>query len=66
MAMTGIKTVSVDATERVCLNCIYYEQYAKQVRSDLTEWMATHKGHCLLKHRERMALRKPCAEYIKD
>ncbi len=57
------KAISVDASERACINCIWYEQYYRKGRGNVVSWVPTSTGHCLLADQSRGALRQPCEKY---
>ena len=50
------RSVSINSSERVCLNCIWYEQYFRQSRSTIQSWVPVSKGFC-------GPLRQPCRDY---
>ena len=60
------KSVSVVEGERACVNCIWYEQYYRQNRGNVSAWVPTSTGYCLLKDERRGALRQPCRNYEKE
>lgn len=57
------KSISVDSSERACVNCIWYEQHYRQNRGNISAWVPTSTGYCLLKDVMRGALRRPCENY---
>lgn len=57
------KSISVDTGERACINCIWYEQHYRRNRGNVTAWVPTSAGYCLLKDMARGALRQPCRSY---
>nr|WP_296267724.1 hypothetical protein [uncultured Merdimonas sp.] len=57
------KQISVNASERACINCIWYEQYWRKNRGNVATWVPTSTGHCILHDSERGALRQPCDKY---
>lgn len=57
------KNISVDSSERACINCIWYEQHYRQNRGNVSVWVPTSTGYCLLKGRSRGALMKICSKY---
>ena len=59
----GTKTVSIEGSERACINCIWYEQHFHQNRGNVHGWVPTSTGYCLLHARQRGALRQPCRDY---
>ena len=60
------RSISVDRSEHACINCIWYEQHYRQNRGNVSLWVPTSTGYCLLKDSMRVALREPCEEYEKD
>lgn len=57
------KTITVNASERACVNCIWYEQYYRRNRGNISASVPTSTGYCLLKECERGALRQPCENF---
>lgn len=57
------KSISVDSGERACINCIWYEQHYRRNRGNVQLWIPTSTGYCLLKDKQRGALRQPCEDY---
>lgn len=57
------KSISVDIGTRACVNCIWYEQYYHQNRGNISGWVPTCFGYCLLHDRQRGALRQPCKSF---
>ncbi len=57
------KRICVDNNERACINCIWYEQYHRQSRGNIYDWVPVSTGYCLLEERTRGALSKPCARF---
>ena len=57
------KTITVNASERACINCIWYEQYYRKSRGNIRQMVETSSGYCLLNECERGALRQPCEKY---
>lgn len=57
------RSISVNASERACINCIWYEQYYRKNRGNISAWVPTSTGHCLLHDQRRGAMRKPCKDY---
>lgn len=57
------KNISIDSGERACINCIWYEQHYRQNRGNVQLWIPTSTGYCLLKDKQRGALRQPCGKY---
>lgn len=59
-------SVCVDSDERVCVNCIYYEQYFRQNRGNVYGWTPTSTGYCLLHDERRGALRQVCKDFERE
>lgn len=57
------KSITVNASERACINCIWYEQYYRKNRGNVSMMVPTSSGYCLLNDCERGALRQPCGKY---
>lgn len=57
------KSVTVNRTERVCVNCAWYEQYYHQNRGNICAWVPTSTGYCLVKECRRGALRQACPQF---
>lgn len=57
------KTVCIESNARACVNCIWYEQYFRQGRGSIRNWVPTSKGFCLLREEARGALRQPCRQF---
>lgn len=55
--------VTVDQTERACINCIWYEQYYRRNRGNIVSWVPTCIGYCILKDQRRGPLRQPCRKF---
>lgn len=59
----GGKSITVNRTERACVNCAWYEQYYRPGRSNIRSWVPTSTGYCLLKECRRGALRQVCRQF---
>lgn len=57
------KSITVNRTERVCVNCAWYEQYYHQNRGNIYAWVPTSMGYCLAKECRRGALRQACRQF---
>ena len=57
------KSVPVDTGEKVCLNCIWYEQYFRQNRGNVRAWVPTCSGYGLLRDKQRGKLWQPCKDF---
>ena len=60
------RTVVVDKEERACINCIWYEQYYRRNRGNVSSWVPTCTGYCILKDKYRGPLRQPCREFERE
>ncbi len=61
--MKRARTIIVDCSERVCVNCEYYEQYHRQNRGNVYGWIGTDKGYCIRKERSKGPLARACREF---
>lgn len=57
------RNISVDSSERACVNRIWYEQHYRQNRGNVQLWVPISTGYCLLKDKPRRALMPPCRKY---
>ncbi len=55
--------ITVDRSERVCVNCVYYERYYRQNRGNIYGWTGTNKGYCIKHERGRGPLTRVCREF---
>lgn len=60
------KRINVNESERACINCIWYEQYYRRNRGNISMWIPISTGYCLLKDCERGALRQPCEKFERE
>ena len=60
------KQIVVDAGEKVCLNCIWYEPYYRQNRGNIQMWVPTCSGYCILRDKQRGPLCQPCKDFEKE
>lgn len=60
------KSINVNSEERACINCIWYEQYYRKNRGNISCLVATSTGNCLLKGEQRGALRQPCEKFERE
>ena len=60
------KLLYVDADVRACVNCIWYEQYYRKNRGNVSSWVATSTGYCLLNDEKRGPMRQPCRSYERE
>lgn len=59
----GTKFISVEGSERACINCIWYDQYFHENRGNISGRVPTSFGYCILHREHRGALRQPCKDY---
>ena len=59
----GGKQVSIERSERTCVNCAWYDQYYHKGRGGFQVWVPTSTGYCLLHECRRGALRQACPHY---
>lgn len=57
------RSISVDRSRRVCLNCAYYEQYYRRNRGNVAAWVPVDKGYCLKMEIDQDPLCKPCEKF---
>lgn len=60
------KNIPVDTGEKVCLNCIWYEQYYRRNRGNIQMWVPTCSGYCILRDKQRGPLCQPCKDFEKE
>lgn len=58
------QSISVNGSEKACINCQYFEQYFRRNRGNVRGWMGTSKGYCILKEEERCAMAQPCIDFL--
>ena len=59
------RSVVVDGSERVCLNCIWYEQYYHDSRGNIRLRVPTSTGFCRKHEQRRGCMRQPCRDFEK-
>jgi len=57
------RSISIDRSERACINCAWYELYYRENRGNVQMMVPTCTGYCLLHEQQRGPLRQPCREY---
>ena len=62
-ATKQMKRVSVDTGEKVCINCIWYEQHYRRNRGNIQGWTPTCYGFCLQMDRLRGPLCRSCKKF---
>ena len=60
---TNATKVIVDEKEKVCINCVYYEQYYRIKREGICCFIPTSSGYCKQKGDFKIALRKACKDF---
>lgn len=65
-ASKRMRQVVVDAAERACINCIWYEQYYRRNRGNLGGWVPACAGWCLRQDKAKGPLARPCREYERE
>lgn len=58
-----VKSIGVELSERVCLNCQHYSLYYREAYGNVQGWYPTDTGRCLKKECQRGALRQPCKDF---
>lgn len=57
------RILSVEASMRACMNCIWYEQYYRKNRGNISGWVPVCSGYCLQHEQQRGPLRQPCRKF---
>ncbi len=57
------RQVSIETSERACINCIWFEQHYRPNRGNVWGFVPISKGTCLLTGKTRGALRQPCGQF---
>lgn len=60
-----VHSLSVDGSERACVNCRYFEQYYRANRGNVQMWVPVNAGYCLLREERRGPLRQPCEKFAR-
>ncbi|MCC8078753.1 MAG: hypothetical protein LIO57_01680 [Oscillospiraceae bacterium] len=60
------RSVSVDRSERVCLNCEWYEPKLRPNRGNIACFAITTKGYCLKHEKDRGPLQRACRDCKKN
>ena len=60
------RQVSIETSERACINCIWFEQHYRPNRGNVWGYVPISKGTCLLTGKTRGALRQPCHRFEKE
>lgn len=56
------RSINVDTSARVCINCAWYEPYYRMNRGNVYAMVPTCKGYCLLNGQDRGPLRRVCKD----
>lgn len=56
----------IDESEKVCLNCQYYEPRWRESRGNVYQMVRVNAGKCLKTMNERKPLSQPCKEFLKE
>lgn len=59
----GTKSITIEGSERACINCIWYDQYFHENRGNIMAKVSASFGYCLRCRRQVSALRQPCKDY---
>ena len=60
------KQIVVDAGERACINCVWYEQHYRQNRGNVAMWVPVCAGWCLRQDRPKGPLTRPCRNFAQE
>lgn len=60
-----LRHISVNGSERRCVNCEYFEQYYRRNRGNVCGWAEISKGYCLLEEHEKFAFAEACTKFEK-
>lgn len=60
------RSVSVECSDRLCINCTRFEQHYRRNRGNVMGWVPTSSGYCRLHNRSRGALARPCRDFEKE
>ncbi|MBS7224396.1 MAG: hypothetical protein KH050_03475 [Clostridiaceae bacterium] len=58
-----VSHINADQTERICVNCAFYEQYYRKNRGNVAGWVPTSIGYCLLCQCRKGALCPACKNF---
>ena len=59
----GTKTISIEGSERACINCIWYDPYFHENRGNISARVWSSHGWCIRQGKQRGALGRPCKDY---
>lgn len=62
----GTKFISIEGSERACINCSYYDPYFHENRGNVYGKVLTSSGYCLRGKGQRGALRQPCKDFERE
>lgn len=57
------KSISVNRDERACVNCIWFEQYYREGRSNVRCYVPVCSGYCLLHEQSKRPMTQPCKQF---
>lgn len=57
------KSISINRSDRACINCIWYEQYYRLSRGNVYAYVPTCCGYCLLHEQGKRPLTQPCKNF---
>lgn len=60
---SGTKSITIEGSERACINCIWYEPHYRENRGNIKAYIPVSSGYCLRREQNRGALRQPCKDY---
>ena len=60
------RQVSIETSERACVNCIWFEQHYRPNRGKVWGFVPISKGTCLLTGKTRGVLRQPCKRFERE
>lgn len=59
----GTKAINIERTERMCVNCIWFDQYFRETRGNICGKVPVNVGYCLRRRQRRGATGQPCKHY---
>lgn len=60
------RSVAIETSARACINCQYFDPHYRRARGNVSTWVVTDTGYCLLKECRRGALRQTCKDFLKQ
>lgn len=61
-----VKLLTMIVEEKVCTNCIWYEQYYRKNWRDIRSYTPTCTGYCILNDKTKGPLQRACKEFEKE